>query len=82
MLHIFDKFYEIYINLSINAFQCRYYVEAAVNLFIYKTKAVLIDEKFGLEVPLLNVYSYVKKDFNGQLLASKKDCESIRDFTR
>ena len=82
MMHIFDGYFEIYINLSVNAFQCRLYVETAVNLFVYEAKAVLYDKKFGLEVPLLNAYSYIKISFYGQVLDSNKDCKTISDFIR
>ena len=81
-VYILDGFHEIYINLSINAIKIRGYAETEIDIYIYKSKLVLFEKEFGLKVPLLNMYYYLKVDFWGQVLESEKDSKTISDYMR
>ena len=68
---------ELFINLSINTFRFRVYVESTLKILIFKKKYVLVEKYYGRYIPLLNMYFYVKFDKQGQIMDSDKDI----DFT-
>ena len=79
IISIAELYIDLYIFLTISAFQFRVYVEARVNLLFWKGKAKLIDKTFGIKEPLLEASFYLRYNMFGELDEPQKTLKTVFD---
>ena len=67
--------FDFYVSIKISCLQFRVYADVIVRIWVifhtFIIKKSLFEKSFGLNSPLVHIYYYLKKDFNGQVLEEK-----------
>jgi hypothetical protein len=74
-VYVLKAYIDDLISLSIYALQFRVYVESEIKILWWTNKIVLLEYTFGLKKPLLNLYFYVRKNFQLQVIEGDKNLQ-------